>query len=141
MLAFSFFASSSSTLFLSSFSFFSEAFWLLFIFFSSGFSLVLFSLSLLFASLFLSLSGSSIFIYSASSVYTFYFTLFSSVLLSDITVWLYIVAECNRVGLLNVTYISGFALFELFLIAVQYTYYQIAKSYLVKKTVNGKEYQ
>lgn len=59
--------------------------------------------------------------------------LFSSVLLSDITVWLYIVAECNRVGLLNVTYISGFALFELFVIAIQYTYYQIAKSYLVKK--------
>ena len=59
--------------------------------------------------------------------------LFSSVLLSDITAWLYIVAECNRVGLLNVTYISGFALFELFVIAIQYTYYQIAKSYLVKK--------
>ena len=59
--------------------------------------------------------------------------LFSSVLLSDITVWLFIVAECNRVGLLNVTYISGFALFELFVIAIQYTYYQIAKSYLVKK--------
>lgn len=75
------------------------------------------------------------------AIYDFKELLFSSVLLSDITVWLYIVAECNRVGLLNVTYISGFALFELFLIAVQYTYYQIAKSYLVKKTVNGKEYQ
>ena len=67
--------------------------------------------------------------------------LFSSVLLSDITVWLYIVAECNRVGLLNVTYIIGFALFELFILTVQYTYYQIVKSYLVKKTVNGKEYR
>lgn len=67
--------------------------------------------------------------------------LFSSVLLSDITVWLYIVAECNRVGLLNVTYIIGFALFELFILTVQYTYYQIVKSYLVKITVNGKEYR
>ena len=45
--------------------------------------MVLFSLSLLFASLFLSLSGSSIFISSASSVSTFSFTLFSSVLFSS----------------------------------------------------------
>lgn len=65
--------------------------------------------------------------------------LFSSVLMSDVIVWLYIVAECNRVGALNVTYIGGFALFELFVVAIQCIYYQVAKSYLIKKIMNDKE--
>lgn len=73
------------------------------------------------------------------AVYDFKILLISSVLLSDVIVWVYIVAECDRVGSLNVTYIGGFALFELFIIAIQYTYYQITKSYLVKRMTNSKE--
>lgn len=65
--------------------------------------------------------------------------LLSSVLLSDVIVWFYIIAECSRVGALNRTYISGFALFELSVMAIQYVYYRTAKSYLVKKTAYGRE--
>ncbi len=62
------------------------------------------------------------------AVCDFKILLVSSVLLSDIIVWLYIAAECDRVGLLNVTYIRRFALFELFILAVQYLYYQVGFS-------------
>lgn len=73
------------------------------------------------------------------AVCDFKLLLVASVLLSDIIVWLYIVAECDRVDLLNVTYIVGFAFFELFIIAIQYVYYRVAKSYLVQKIINDKE--
>ncbi len=63
--------------------------------------------------------------------------LVSSVLLSDIIVWLYIAAKCDRVGLLNVTYIRRFALFELFILAVQYLYYQVTKIYLIQRITKG----
>lgn len=65
--------------------------------------------------------------------------LVASVLLSDVIVWLYIVAECKRVALLNLNYIVGFALFELFVIGIQCAYYQITKSYLVQKITNSRE--
>ncbi len=65
--------------------------------------------------------------------------LVSSVLLSDIIVWLYIVAECNRVASLNLNYIVGFAFFESFIIGIQFVYDQITKSYLVQKITNSRE--
>lgn len=71
------------------------------------------------------------------AVCDFKILLISPILLSDIIVWMFIIAECNRVGLLNIAYISGFAFFELFIVAIQYIYYRITKSYLVQKIQNS----
>lgn len=71
------------------------------------------------------------------AVCDFKILLISPILLSDIIVWMFIIAECNRVGLLNIVYISGFVFFELFIVAIQYIYYRITKSYLVQKIQNS----
>lgn len=73
------------------------------------------------------------------AVCDFKILLVSSALLSDVIVWFYIVAESDRVGFLNAEYICRFAFFELFIIVVQYTYYQVAKIYLVRRMTNRKE--
>lgn len=54
--------------------------------------------------------------------------------LSNMMVWIYIIAECNRVGLLDGRHIVSFALFQMVLILIQVIYYETAKRYITVRT-------
>jgi hypothetical protein len=55
-----------------------------------------------------------------------------SAVLSNFFVWLYILAECERVHLLNAEHILGFSAFQVVLITIQYGYYVTIKQFLIR---------
>lgn len=61
--------------------------------------------------------------------------LIGPILISDILVWFYIIAECKRVGLFNLTYVLSFIIFQILLIFIQVCYYHISKKYLIRKMI------
>lgn len=73
-----------------------------------------------------------------TSVAEFRILMTISGMLSNLLVWFYIIAECNRVGLLDRQHIMSFALFQMVLILIQVIYYETVKRYITVRT-EGRE--
>lgn len=57
-------------------------------------------------------------------------------ILSNLFVWIYILAECRRVGANDIGHIGSFAVFQMVLILIQGLYYSMIKKYLLKGVKN-----